>query len=114
MTQVLRRSAFYLALLVGVLTVVAPIHAGAQEAAESSRRILTKVPPTYPAVARRMQIQGNVKVAAVVAANGSVKSVEVKGGHPMLAQAAQQAVLEWRWEPSPKETREVVEIKFNW
>jgi len=94
--------------------VVAPIHAGAQEASESSRRIVTKVAPTYPAVARRMQIQGNVKVAAVVAANGSVKSVEVKGGHPMLAQAAQQAVLEWKWEPSPKETREVVEIKFNW
>jgi TonB family protein len=114
MTHVLRRSAVYLALLVGGLMVVAPIHARGQDASESSRRILTKVAPTYPAVARRMQIQGNVKVAAVVGANGSVKSVEVKGGHPMLAQAAQQAVLEWKWEPSPKETREVVEIKFNW
>jgi len=96
------------------MLVLAQIHVKAQEASESSRRIVNKVAPTYPAVARRMQIQGNVKVAAVVAANGSVKSVEVKGGHPLLAQAAQQAVLEWKWEPSPKETREVVELKFNW
>ena len=114
MTQVLRRSAVCLALLVGGLMVVAPIHAGAQETAESARRIVTKVPPTYPAVAHRMQIQGIVKVAAMVAPNGSVKSVEVKGGHPMLAQAAQEAVREWKWEPSPRETREFVEIKFNW
>jgi TonB family protein len=114
MTQVLRRSAAYLALLVSAMLVLAQIHVKAQEASESSRRIVTKVAPTYPAVARRMQIQGNVKVAAVVAANGSVKSVEVKGGHPLLAQAAQQAVLEWKWEPSPRETREVVELKFNW
>jgi TonB family protein len=114
MTNVPRRSAVYLALLVSAMLVLAQIHVKAQEASESSRRIVNKVAPTYPAVARRMQIQGNVKVAAVVAANGSVKSVEVKGGHPLLAQAAQQAVLEWKWEPSPKETREVVELKFNW
>jgi TonB family protein len=102
------------ALLLAAFLVLAPIHGKAQEASEGSRRIVTKVAPTYPAVAHRMQIQGIVKVAAVVAPNGSVKSVEVKGGHPMLAQAAQEAVREWKWESSPKETREVVEIKFNW
>ena len=39
-----------------------------------------------------MLIQGNVRVTAVVAPNGRVKSIEVKGGHPTLAQAAQLAV----------------------
>jgi len=49
----------------------------------------------------------------VVAANGSVKSVEVKGGHPLLAQSAQNAVREWKWEPAAHETREPLEIKFE-
>ena len=60
-----------------------------------------------------MNIQGSVKVEVVVAANGTVKSVAIKGGHPLLAQAAQNAIREWKWEPSPRETVEPIEIKFK-
>lgn len=60
-----------------------------------------------------MNIQGSVKVEVVVAANGTVKSVAIKGGHPLLAQAAQNAIREWKWEPSPRETVEPIEIKFR-
>jgi membrane protein involved in colicin uptake len=54
-----------------------------------------------------------VKVEAVVAPDGSAKTVEIKGGHPLLAQAAHDAVQKWKWVPAPKQTRELIEVKFN-
>jgi hypothetical protein len=47
-----------------------------------------------------------VKVEAVVAPDGSAKTVEIKGGHPLLAQAAHDAVQKWKWVPAPKQTHE--------
>jgi len=41
-----------------------------------------------------------------------VKSVQVRGGHPVLAEAAQSAVNRWKWEHASQETKESVEIKF--
>jgi hypothetical protein len=38
--------------------------------------------------------------------------VEVKGGHPVLAQAAAVAVNRWKWERASRETKEPVEITF--
>jgi TonB family protein len=60
-----------------------------------------------------MKLQGNVKVEAVVAPDGSAKTVAIRGGHPLLAQAAHDAVQKWKWVPAPKETRELIEVKFN-
>jgi outer membrane biosynthesis protein TonB len=45
--------------------------------------------------------------------DGSVRTVDIKGGHPVLAQAAVIAVRKWRWEPAPRESRESVELKFD-
>jgi TonB family protein len=114
MAKVLRQSTVQGTLLLAALLLLIPLHARAQESAEIPRKILTRVPPKYPAVAHNMEIQGIVKAEAVVAPNGRVKSVEIKGGHPILAQAALEAVREWKWEPSSRETRELVEIKFVW
>jgi len=93
-----------------IISAIASTHA--QETA-STRKVLVRVNPQYPAVARNLHLSGTVKVEAIVAANGSVKSVEVRGGHPLLAQSAQNAVREWKWAPAPQETREVLDIKFN-
>ncbi len=60
-----------------------------------------------------MNIQGSVKADVLVAPNGTVKLIEVKGGHPLLAQAAQNALHEWKWEPAPRETHETVELRFT-
>jgi TonB family protein len=60
-----------------------------------------------------MNIRGVAKVEAQVAPNGTVKSVEVKGGHPILVQAAVTAVGHWKFEPAAHETKETVEIKFD-
>jgi len=53
-----------------------------------------------------MKLQGSVKVEAVVAADGSAKTVAIKGGHPLLAQAAHDAVQKWKWASASKETHE--------
>jgi outer membrane biosynthesis protein TonB len=50
---------------------------------------------------------------ALVRADGSVKEVQVVGEHPMLAEAAVQAVMHWRYEAAPKETMEVVRLNFD-
>jgi protein TonB len=91
----------------------APGHPSAQESSEAARKVAVKVTPQYPAVAHSLRLQGTVRIEVVVAPNGSVKSLEVKGGHPMLADAAQNAVRQWKWEPAPHETHEAVEMKFT-
>lgn len=88
-------------------------HAPAQEASEGSRKVALKVNPQYPAVAHRMGLQGSVRMDVLVAPNGTVKSIELKGGHPMLAEAAQNAVRQWKWEAAPHETHETIEVKFT-
>ena len=49
------------------------------------RRAKTKVQPTYPELAHKMNISGTVKIEVAVAPNGTVKEARVVGGHPVLA-----------------------------
>ena len=87
------------------------ISAQAQETGK--RRVVDHAPPVYPALARRMALEGVVKVDALVAQDGTVKSVENRGGSPVLTQAALDAVRRWKWEPATHETHEIVEVKFT-
>ncbi len=80
---------------------------------ELTRKAKTKVAPMYPELAKRMSIAGVVKVQVVVAPNGSVKSTKVMGGHPLLVNAAVDAVKKWRFETASEETTGVVEFKFD-
>ena len=93
-------------------TVVAGLQA--QDAqGEIVRRTKSKVQPTYPELARKMNLTGTVKVEVVVAANGTVKEVKVVGGHPVLASAALDAVKKWRFEPAAGDSSGIVEFKFE-
>jgi TonB family protein len=87
--------------------------AAAQETSEGGRKVVTKVVPQIPNLARSLHLQGTVKADVLVASNGKVKSVEVRGGHPLLGQAAQNALTQWTWEPAAHETHESVELRFN-
>jgi TonB family protein len=106
------RIAVALFVLVPML-MLAPSHVPAQETSEGSRKVVTKVVPQYPSLARSMRLQGVVRAQVLVAPNGTVKLIEVKGGHPVLVDSAQHALREWKWEPAPRETRESVELRFN-
>jgi len=83
------------------------------DATDSNRKVVNRVVPYYPAVARNMGIGGNVRVEVLVSPDGSVRSLQVKGGHPMLAQAAADAVRRWKWVPATHETKEPVVVKFE-
>ena len=80
---------------------------------ETTRKIVNRVTPVYPEMARSMNLRGSVKAEAVVTPNGTVKLVDVKGGHPVLAEAAQHAIYKWKWAPASHETRELIEVRFD-
>lgn len=80
--------------------------------ADSARKLIRKVEPRYPELAKRMNLSGTVKVVAVVAPDGSVKKVEPVGGSPLLVQAAETAITQWRF-ATGSESRETVELHFT-
>ncbi len=84
-----------------------------QDQPNSSRKVVSRTTAEYPTIARNMHLGGVVKVEAVVAPNGTVKTVSVRGGPPILTGAAADAVRKWRWSPASHETKEPVEVKFN-
>jgi TonB family protein len=100
------------ALLVALTFVFALAYSRAQESTDA-RKVVLKTPAVYPTLAQSMNIRGVVKLEARVAPNGTVKSVDVKGGHPILTQSAVTAVGHWKFEPASHETKELVEIKFD-
>ncbi len=79
---------------------------------DSSRRVKSRVQPSYPALAKNNNITGAVRIEVVVAPNGRVKSTKVIGGHPVLVEAALEAVKQWKYEPADRESTHVVEFKF--
>ena len=80
---------------------------------EVNRKVKTQVAPVYPELARRMNISGIVKVQVTIAPNGTVKTVKLVGGHPVLANSAMDTVKKWRYEPAKDETTTVVEFRFD-
>jgi TonB family protein len=109
MNPLMRRGT--LAVLFIATVFVLPI--SAQESSGGSRKVLVQTPAVYPTLAHSMNIRGTVKLQAQVAPNGSVKKIDVLGGHPLLTQSAVTAVGHWKFEPAPHETKEAVEIKFD-
>lgn len=84
-----------------------------QDSAPVNRKVKTQITPAYPDLAKRMNVHGKVKLQVTVAPDGSVKSIHVIGGHPILATASQDAVRNWKFEPWPKETTQIVEVNFD-
>jgi TonB family protein len=77
------------------------------------RKVKSKVSPVYPEIARKMGLTGSVKLQLVVAASGEVKETKVIGGHPILVNAAVDAVKKWRFETASAESTGTVEFKFD-
>jgi protein TonB len=61
--------------------------------------LIHDVPPLYPPEAGRERIGGTVVLMAVIGKDGSVLDVQVESGLPLLAQAAMEAVKQWRYKP---------------
>jgi TonB family protein len=106
------RMKFSSVILLVAVSFLTPAISKAQES-EGARKVLIKTAAIYPTLAQSMNLHGVVKLEAHVAPNGAVKSIDVKGGHPILTQSAVTAVGHWKFEPTAHETVEQVEVKFD-
>jgi periplasmic protein TonB len=61
--------------------------------------LIHRVDPLYPPMARAARIQGAVVLAAVIARDGTIKNLQLISGHPLLVEAAMEAVRQWRYKP---------------
>jgi TonB family protein len=98
-------------LLLGAWAATSAPKAWGQE--QTTRKTKSRVEPVYPELARKMKITGMVKVRVTIGANGSVKSASLVGGHPLLANAALDAVKRWHFEVAPEESTQIVEFRFD-
>ena len=80
---------------------------------EGKRKVKTRANPTYPDLAKRLGIGGKVKIEVVIGTDGKVKNSRPVGGHPVLVQAASDCLREWRFEPAPVETTQIIEFEFK-
>lgn len=63
-------------------------------------RLLSKIEPMYPPLAREARISGTVVIDCVIDANGDVTQLKLVSGHPLLLQAAFAAVKQWKYSPT--------------
>jgi len=80
--------------------------------------VLTRVQPLYPHIAVINRIQGTVHLNAVITSSGTLEELRVLSGQPVLAQAAADAVRQWKFRPymlngKPIEVQTEVIVKFS-
>jgi periplasmic protein TonB len=80
--------------------------------------VIKRVNPVYPPLARTARVQGSVLLAAVIGKDGTIQNLHVVSGHPLLTQAALDAVRQWRYKPyilngEPVEVDTQVTVNFT-
>ena len=63
-------------------------------------KLISTVRPTYPALARNQHVSGDVRVDALIDANGRVTTMKVVSGPTLLHQAAMDALRQWKYQPA--------------
>ena len=63
-------------------------------------RLVRRVEPAYPPLARQARISGTVELTGVIGVDGRIRELQVVNGHPLLARAALEAVRQWVYEPT--------------
>jgi protein TonB len=81
-------------------------------------RIVNRVQPVYPPLARQTRISGTVRLHAIISKDGTIQQLEVISGHPLLQQAALDAVRQWRYQPTllngePVEVDTTIDVIFS-
>ena len=80
--------------------------------------ILHRTTPVYPPIARTVGVSGTVALAATISKTGTIENLRVLSGHPLLRQAALDAVQQWRYRPyllngQPVEVETTINVVFN-
>ncbi len=72
----------------------------------------SNAPPGYPEAARAAGLEGRVILKIVISESGSVTSVQVMRGDPMLAQAAVEVVKGWKFSPAMLEGKPIAVFRI--
>ena len=104
---------FAVAATVAVLLAGASAFSQTGSTDENRRKVKSRTTPSYPELARRMNVSGKVKIEVVIAPDGRVKTTRVVGGHPLLVQTCQDALKEWKFVAASEETTQIVEFEFH-
>jgi protein TonB len=80
--------------------------------------IISQPKPVYPALAKQARVTGIVILEAIIGKDGAVSEVHVLSGHPLLQQAAVDAVSQWKYKPTllngePVEVQTTVTVNFS-
>lgn len=80
--------------------------------------LLKKVAPIYPPLARQLGKEGVVQLLATISKTGDISNVRILSGDSMLARAAADAVLRWKYRPyllngNPVEIETQISIVFK-
>jgi TonB family protein len=81
--------------------------------AADERAIKLRVAPVYPEIAKRMRIEGVVRLEVSVDPAGKVTSVKTISGNRALSIAAEDAVRQWKFESAPNASTVVVTVGFD-
>src|ERR1700691_6173653 len=83
-----------------------------------SAKMIRQVQPVYPQIAKTAHVQGTILLHAIIAKDGSVQELTYVSGPPLLMKAAQDAVREWRYQPTllngePVEVETTISVIFT-
>lgn len=104
----LRRKGTRLIQAAALVLLVAP----AILAKAEDRAVKSRVAPTYPEIAKRMRIEGVIKLSVTVDAEGKVTDVKTLSGNRALSIAAEDSVRKWRFAPGDGVATVEVSINF--
>jgi TonB family protein len=84
----------------------------------TAARLVKKVQPEYPHIARQEFLQGTVRLHAIIAKDGSISQLVVLQGYCSLAKSSLDAVSRWRYSPTlfsgqPVEVDTTIDVIFN-
>jgi TonB family protein len=80
--------------------------------------LLQQPHPVYPPLAKQARIQGLVRFHVIIGKDGHIGNITLISGHPLLTDAAQEAVKQWVYRPTllngdPVEVATVVDVQFT-
>jgi len=80
--------------------------------------LIYRVQPVYPPLAKTTHVEGTVEFTAIISKQGTIENLQLLRGHPLLVNAARQAVLQWRYRPTllngePVEVITDIVVKFT-
>ena len=63
-------------------------------------KLIRRITPDYPPLAKQARVEGMVMLQVLVDETGNISEINIIRGHPLLVQAAVDAVKEWKYSPT--------------